>query len=1263
MKRLKKLCLSLCIVALLLSAIGGPGWAQEGAPPPPAPPAEIEAADVETTFAPASHELWGQDAYYDPLALQQDVVFWAAAPLSCAPAGVEFPQPCQIRSRPANGVAAATPERLLHNAGSSGPFIRSNLAVDESYVYWIGSDFNLKRLPRSASPADQPTVLGPTGHVTPTLTFSLAVDANYLFWTESIPTGTGRVGRLYRMLKTGAARQLMQQYAQPMSQVRADGAGGAYFISPLFTNLLLRTVPAGSGFNTDLSGAPPGVAAYALDSTHVYWVEKITNLVIKRAPRNNIAAVETLENRGNTGNPTAPVIAVDATNVYWQETRSNLGPVYRRSLTGGAPQQVSDNLTTAIGMASNGRYLFWNGGDLYRLPVNASTWTLDLTAGNIEVIQAIQRPANDVPLVSGKETFVRVFPRILSSNPVRTTVPLWPNVVLYGTRGGNPLPESPLSPVMTMGAPTAVSAAAADRRDLNSGVWFRLPASWADGTVQLRAVVNPRRVQPETSYANNEASLTAAFNRKAPICLDMKPVATERGTTVASWPAARGSVMPFFNRALQLLPTHDLRILMRGGDPLRKPRWYLVDSDPFGLSRSNADSTWMLMLMNVRTAFEGNPCPDGGDTIRTVMAQDFPDREVNGLQAGNSLLFFAFWEPSGGFRQNVPGGGVTLAHEIGHYYGRGHINCPAGVPDGVDGGYPYPPCQLDNTGANEHIAFDSSPLSAPPSLLLPETTGDLLSYAHHLPLPRWPSDYTWRSIFNGLDNRLAAVAGEAVAPEGADATVSLIVTGFLSGSTAELRETFQLTDPLLGQVTAQIAAATVSTNAYRLRAYNGAALLADQPLRIIEADYELNPGVPRPDFTGILQRLDLAAQPTRVEVVQTASGAVLATLNASPNPPSVAITSPAAGSQVGRTLTVAWNASDPDGGILHHMVRYSADNGATWTVLGQSLTGNSLAVDMSGLPGGANARVQVITTDGLRTAIATSGPFAVQKHSPEVDILFPGGTRFNHGEVIVLRGRAYDPEDGFLTATLQWQVAGQVNAAGDGEQFTLLNLPPGAYTARFTAADSDGNTSEATAQFVVAPKRVEDSTTPVVDGYCEDAAYAADPDPIVLHYNQGTPSATSAQVRLIRSGGFVYACFSGLPLGTSAAEAAILKFDVNNSADAAQQAGDLIFLLQRDGVARSGRGNGTATDVLDAVPQGLIGAISTGATSWSAEMRITASRLGDWGKLVRMLAAHDSRAAWPRGSVSHEPRTWGLTGLGLDQLPGSRVFMPLVIRN
>ncbi|MDW8403529.1 Ig-like domain-containing protein [Chloroflexus sp.] len=1243
----------ICLLSILATTIPATAIKAE----PSAPPVEL--SDTPTMI--------GTDSYSAPY-LRNGMVFWVATPLTCAPSGVEFPEPCQIRRAMTGGGSQQT----IYNSGSTGPFIRSNVAVDDQYAYWIGSDFTIKRKSIYGPNDASAQIIASTAHTTSTLQFSIDVDSNFIFWTESIPSGTGQVGRLYRMPKDGGTRQLMQEYNQPMSKVRADGAGGAFYVAPLFTNILLQTVPSGSGFNTSTANRPFGVQAYAVTASHIYWAQKTTStssLIIKRAPRNNLAAVETLSDRGSTGNPTATGLAVHGDTVFWHEVRGFDGPIYRLRV-GSTPEAITDNQSSSFGLVVSAYFLVWTSGNVYRLPVNASAWTIDLGVNAMEVIQTIQRPANDVPLVSGKETFVRVFAQILSSNPPRTVVNVWPPALLYGTRSGVPLPESPLEPIPS---PTVnvLRSSLPSRRNVNDGFWFRLPASWSDGTVQLRVVVNPRRIISETSYANNELPQTVTFVRKAPICLDLKPVATERGVTFSSIPheLSRDWFYSFFRKAEQLLPTHALRVIARGGEPLRKPRWYLFESDPFGLSRTNADSGWMLFLLNVNTLFDRNLCTDGGDTIKTVMAQDFPEREVNGMQLGNSVLFFTIWEPDGRFIENTPGGGITLAHEIGHYYGRGHINCPPGGPDGVDGGYPYPLCQLDNTGLNEHIGLDARRFDR--SLLLPESTGDLLSYAHWISRPRWPSDYTWRAIFNRLATRSGGPAASAttagIAPA---AAFSYIVTGFITGNAAELREIYQLTDPLLSEVTARMNAITTPSSSFRIRAYSGTTLLVDQQLRVNEATAEVGPDQTEPDTVGFFHRLDLGVKPTKIEIVRVAGGTVIGTRNASPNAPTVTITAPTAGSTVDRTLTVSWNASDADGNLLHHLVRYSGDNGATWNVLGQGLTGNSLTVDLSGMPGGSQARVQVITTDGLNTAIATSAPFSVPRRAPQVSGQAEGGIFFPLNEPVVLRGDAYDPEDGPLAGNrLAWEVTGPVTRTGDGFQLTLLNLPPGTYAARLRATDSDGQTGETSFAFVVEPKRVVDGAAPEIDGLCADEGYNADPDPITLWYNRGMATASSAQVRLIRNGDHLYLCLNGLPLSGVLSDGVRIKFDPDNSADAVQQSGDLIFTISRDGTVRSGRGNGTTTDQFDPAAQGILAVINQTSDNWSAELRLDANLFGGWNKRIRMTVRHEwigfgsipsGQSVWPEGGDPAAPATWGLTALG--DVPGNRIYTPLVMR-
>jgi hypothetical protein len=97
-------------------------------------------------------------------------------------------------------------------------------------------------------------------------------------------------------------------------------------------------------------------------------------------------------------------------------------------------------------------------------------------------------------------------------------------------------------------------------------------------------------------------------------------------------------------------------------------------------------------------------------------------------------------------------------------------------------------------------------------------------------------------------------------------------------------------------------------------------------------------------------------------------------------PPTVTLTSPAAGSRVprGEPLTVSWSANDPDGDPLTADVYVSDDGGASWRPFVAGATGTSVTVDVPQDVGGDEVRVRLVVTDGARFAEAVSGPFSAE---------------------------------------------------------------------------------------------------------------------------------------------------------------------------------------------------------------------------------------------------------------------------------------------
>lgn len=1208
--------------------------------------------------------------------ISDNTLFW----LSYCDDGEFDPQLSYIRSRPINGNI----ERTLHQpttCQADSPASKT-VAIDAQFAYWVTQDGRVVRLRRGASTSETPetviTSILPVGVNLVRNHSEIALDSQNIYWIET----TGSTSVLYSASKMSRSRTELHTTVTSsgrLERLQVVGEREAFFLAgpptagKLLAHLTFDPVLQWQidffAINTNL------VTSYAVNATTLFWSEQSidgTTISIKLASRSNLQNQRMLLSFSRNPVPVSLLeiteMTADTSGLSWIRRQTEQG-LYRFNFGDNRPILIANNTNSSINLTNDRTYLYWMGqsSTIYRLPKNATAVLLDLTGNEVppEVIQVIQSPSQDVPLVANKTTFVRVYGRIaLSSEGVTQLKPM---VQLFGTRNGVPLPGSPLlpysgnSPLQPLNQ-GPLRNSAIDRTKLDGSYIFRLPDSWASGTLTLQTEINGNRAWAETTYDNNSSSRTVTFTPKAPLCLDVRPVDTEFGRSIDRWSP---ETQQFFDRAESIWPAK-LNTLWRGGGAIRQT-WNntgLSDEGPFPL-RTAAHANRILDEVFRSHLFQGNPC--GGNAsgwIRVVMfPQEFRPSTMPLLGIANTggtdlvsvSLFFATTTGRG------PGleGGLTLAHELGHNFGRRHIDC--GGPSGVDNNYPYPACQIDfDNGPNSHIGYD--PITE--QLLLPTLTSDLMSYGN----PVWPSDYTWNALFGRMTttNQLRFTISNQLQ----DANTYL-VSGFIETDTVQALNAYRLSADTLANADALIGA-TSDVPGYELRVYGVTnELLLNIPIRRME-HLDANDE----NAWAFYAKFISIESPARLEIVKLSANVVVGSFAAGINPPIVQLIEPNAGDLITSTLKAEWRGSDEDGDSINYVVRYSADDGQTWSILNSATEAISITVDASALSGSNQARIQIVASDGLHTSYTTSEVFDVARKRPEANIFIEqtaeqpltSQLQIKQSTPLILRGRGYDAEDGPLTGNaLEWEITGPITLSAIGEQLFLTDLPPGAYSVKLLVTDSDNQMGTDTWQVLVAPKVVTEATLPTLDGTCDEETYTSDLDPLALRY--GDDIVTLAPFVHHASENVFYACFPGLVASASSTEYVGVWFDTDNSGGTVADVNDIGLFVGKDGIAFTTKGDGLGGFTTDFVPQGLEAAIHLSADRWGAELRIDDAVLGGWNRLVRLQIVHGERGlnlsdvVWPRQSLKNVPSSWGLVKLGDGRGDQQILFAPLPDRS
>lgn len=914
------------------------------------------------------------------------------------------------------------------------------------------------------------------------------------------------------------------------------------------------------------------------------------------------------------------------------------------------------------GLATGNGYVYYfvtkDSSKLARTRVNAPAIQSDIAASGMEVVQAIQRLDNFVPLVAQKPTYVKLYGRLAGGsrrNGIEAT--------LTGVRNGQTIGS--LRPVN--GVQHISLNSEPDRDQLyDAQTWlFRLPDAWTEaGPLTLQAVINPSKLAGEPNGLNNRWSVDIAFADKSPICAVFIPVRT--ATPVNMFSAAHWFTIAMAER---LLPTPDIAVYTQANDvaelELRAgiPPW---EYGPYELAE-DGDKIILALWERDRLSDDPDECDAANARTHYVGVINPSEEGLNGkgMRGYDSMLYRL--PPDDQLTQDWRAERApTLAHELGHNYGRKHVDCPVGVPKDV-GSYPYPTCQLDaDDSPDPFYGLTYNTVTTQYEVILPTRAGDLMSYAHTLvpSKPRWISDVTWRDIMNDLDDRTLrrAAVGDAplaqasdvvlvsgVIDPDVDANASLGYAWVLPTATVSKRMVEKWEEDVEPTMAA-LHAAGHTADGYHLRLLDANGVVLDDRLVELIDDPEDADGA-QPFALTFPAPTAMAGSVARIELLH---GETVITSRAMGGAaPTVTVLQPTGGTSVGENMTIAWRASDSDAqDQLLYTVQYSPDNGATWRAVLTSVyvpaEGDIRSVkldDLSGLPASmTGALIRVLVSDGYNTTAATSQPFTLANRAPSASILAPQpAQQLAAGELITLQGMAMDAESGSLPeSAFTWTVDDA--PIGSGRQFDAGQLLPGEHTAVLTVTDAANAGTSVDVSFSVAPLRIPALADPTLDGRCDDDVYQ---DATALQLQPYT-DGSQATVFLQRSVGYLWACFADMQRSPdpSLATRVGVRVDVDHSRDSTLSDGDLLFVMAEDALPLSYVG------VLQPGLASFTGQVSSEGTLWSAELRIDAAALGNWQRTVGLALSHSwvytlgDDLQWPHSAVWDNPSTWATTAMG-----------------
>ncbi|MGH3133500.1 MAG: hypothetical protein ACRDNY_07140 [Gaiellaceae bacterium] len=684
----------------------------------------------------------------------------------------------------------------------------------------------------------------------------------------------------------------------------------------------------------------------------------------------------------------------------------------------------------------------------------------DLVVDALEVTQGVQDLQNDVVLVEGKRTFVRLYAHASEGFH-------YPTARLFVRVPGHP-GDTMLRP-LNSGEEALVWASRplgpAPARDWDgTGFLFEIPSHFTRGTIELTGVVNSANDSPvETELANNTGTETVSFEAVPNPELAIYLLGYRVGGMSFSTPSSEADqLVDWLRRAY---PVSDVEFRLVGGTwsrdastsdgNLTSPNCgevnraiAVIEGLELGTRRGPTSARVFSQARSVGMV------TDAGGFMRGCSA-GIPGPIASGPTGGGTWG----WDTDGSY------GDWYTGHELAHTYARPHAEF-CGAAGGHRYPYPFGLISPPNPVRERIYGFDIRTRD----IYSHRLWTDNMTYCDR----QWMSDLTYEALMRFLQD--PASLGISARTLGSTSGRASTDTDPIPGPAPNLKvlSIVGAVDPNAEDAVLE-PAFVVDSPGPPLQSEPGPyAIVQRGPDGVELARHRFVPhgeqsGPPAPwtgtSESGEISRLfvsefvALAEGTLQVDLEGPPGGDVLASLRPGASAPEIELVSPKGQETLdGKSVQVSWEATDPDGDALTFVVQYRAADDKPWRSVALPTTDTSIEVPFENLPSGDAARFRVWASDGVNTTIAeTAAPARVVNHPPEVGITSPNdGDVFVKGGSVALEAAGYDSDVGSLRGqSLRWS-SSLDGELGSGRQLTIASLSEGTHVIQVVADDGSG---------------------------------------------------------------------------------------------------------------------------------------------------------------------------------------------------------------